>query len=223
LLHGNVDPDEYQQRRHEELVLCNSVGKFERFGEGDIAFVCDYCDGYMVWEDLESMPSVRTVDEAIALRSNRTSVIAGTPMTSGPAPLFLRRSSTGLTSQQQQQPPTPPPAGIAHWQATGFTASTHEEKSVVFAPLAIANHLAPENGEWQSRLLCPFCDDDYAIAQGQEGNTTADDEDAVRWTQDERGYEDLNGFREHLEWQHTPLPVPSIPLSSATSERCVVM
>lgn len=45
----------------EELVpACNAVGKFERLGEHDVAFVCDFCDGFIVWEDLQSMPSVRT-------------------------------------------------------------------------------------------------------------------------------------------------------------------
>jgi len=216
-----MDPEEYQRQRYEELVLCNTVGKFERFGERHIAFVCDYCDGYIVWEDLETMPSIRTVDEALALGRNRTSVV-GSPGPDGLAPLLLRRTSTSVTVQHQQ-PPTPPAAGIAHWQATGFAVSTREEKSIVFAPLAIANHLAPETGEWNTRMLCPFCDDDYAQAQGQGAETTADDEDAVKWAPDERGYEDLNKFREHLEWQHTPLPVPSIPLPSAPSGRCVVM
>ena len=36
------DELEYSQRYREELRLCNAIGSFKRFGDRDIAFVCDY-------------------------------------------------------------------------------------------------------------------------------------------------------------------------------------
>ncbi|KAK5662764.1 hypothetical protein OQA88_6171 [Cercophora sp. LCS_1] len=47
----------------EELVpVCNGVGRFERLGRHDAAFVCDFCDGFLVWGDLQRVPSVRIED-----------------------------------------------------------------------------------------------------------------------------------------------------------------
>ena len=36
------DDMDYQTRHLEELATCNSVGKFERYGDRDIAFVCNF-------------------------------------------------------------------------------------------------------------------------------------------------------------------------------------
>ena len=56
---ATTQPDE--QRWHlEELGACMKVGSFERFGNEDIAFICDFCDGHLVWEDLESVPIQRS-------------------------------------------------------------------------------------------------------------------------------------------------------------------
>ncbi|KAH8177363.1 hypothetical protein LIA77_02445 [Sarocladium implicatum] len=55
-----VDETERARRQLAELVACNRVGSFQRFGEQDIAFVCDFCDGHVVWEDLHKMPNTRT-------------------------------------------------------------------------------------------------------------------------------------------------------------------
>ncbi|PKS10736.1 hypothetical protein jhhlp_002493 [Lomentospora prolificans] len=178
--------DEYKRRQLEELVTCNTVGKFERFGEEDIAFVCEFCDGHIVWEDLETMPSIRTIDETI-------------------------------TASHSPSPPLPPAAGAEHWQATGFSVTSREEKSIVFAPLAIANHLPPVSGDFESRIICPFCDNDYALAQGH------DEMEQLRY--DELAYASLEDFREHLEWQHTALPVPALPLPALPSPKsnCILM
>ncbi|SPO00709.1 uncharacterized protein DNG_03457 [Cephalotrichum gorgonifer] len=186
---------EYGRRQLEELVACNAVGKFERFGDQDVAFVCDFCDGYLVWEDLESMPSLRSVDDRALARAD--------PASPG--------------GQQQQEPPAPPPAGegVEHWQATGFALSTREEKSVVFAPLAIGNHVAPAPGQWRARVACPFCEDRYVLAQGD------DEMEQIRYGHDENTFEDLAAFQGHLEWQHTALPRPAL-LPSAR-ESCTVM
>lgn len=95
-----------------------------------------------------------------------------------------------------------PPQDL-NWQATGFKASEkEEEKPIVFAPVAIANHMPPEPGEWQARILCPFCEDYYTEEQGE------DDMDRVKWNQDEAGFGNLVEFREHLEWSHAPSALP---------------
>lgn len=175
--------DEYRSRQLDELVTCNSVGKFERFGDVDVAFICEFCDGHIVWEDLENMPSIRTVDESVAASES----------------------------------PTPPPAptpGTEHWQATGFSVTTREEKSIVFAPLAIGNHMPPANGHFESGIICPFCDGEYVLAQGD------DEMEHLRY--DERAYPSLQAFQEHLEWQHTAMAVPTIALPTPKSS-CRIM
>lgn len=41
---------------------CNAVGRFERIGGEDVGFVCDFCDGYLVWGNLADVPSERKVE-----------------------------------------------------------------------------------------------------------------------------------------------------------------
>ncbi|KAL0943854.1 uncharacterized protein CTRU02_201741 [Colletotrichum truncatum] len=176
-----VTEEEYHRRHVEEIVACNNIGKFERFGDRDIAFVCDFCDGHLVWEDMESMPSVRAAQNVAA--------------------------NTVSTSPNTQLP---------QWQATAFSASNREEKTVVYAPLAIANHIAPYQGDWVARLECPFCDEAPYIEPGEDGD------DEMRNTQDESGFEDLDAFQEHLEWQHTATSIPAVSLPKVAKE-CVVM
>lgn len=158
----------------EELVpTCNAVGHFERFGDRDVAFTCDFCDGFLVWEDLVALPAERD-----------------------PLP-----AATGVTEQPQ-------------WQARGKSMSSGgaEDRTVVFAPLAIANHLPPDPGDWRARLSCPYCDEyDYYEAGG---------ENEARYVQDERGFGSLREFQEHLEWYHTSVAVPSLPTAV---KNCVVM
>lgn len=163
----------------EELVpVCNAVGHFERFGDRDVAFTCDFCDGFIVWEDLARMPAERI------------------PPPAGGA------GSSGSSSSDQQP----------NWQAQGTSLSNGEHKTVVFAPLAIANHVGPDLGEWQARILCPYCDEyQYYEAGG---------EDETRYTQDESGFATLREFQEHLEWYHTAVAVPSLPTAA---KNCIVM
>jgi hypothetical protein len=164
------DIDTARRASMEELVpRCNAVGQLRRFGQQDVAFVCDYCDGFIVWEDLESMPSTRT-------------------------PL-----------QQQALAEHP------NWQATGRSLRYREEKAIVFAPVAVANHIAPDGGEWQARILCPYCDECSYPDIGEEG------EGDVKYVQDEGGFPDLKTFQDHLEWYHTAMARPI----SATN--CIVM
>ncbi|KAK3326258.1 hypothetical protein B0H66DRAFT_153079 [Apodospora peruviana] len=176
----SVDP--VRRSSLEELVpCCNAVGKFERFTEHDVAFVCDFCDGFIVWPNLQTMPSART--------------------------------------------PLPHGSTYPNWQARGVThEAPPEEKSVVFAPLAIANHLAPEPGDWRSRVLCPYCDEYTYFDQGK------DSEEDVKYAQDEKGFEDLEAFQAHLEWYHTAMAVPAVslptlplPLPAAAKSNCRVM
>jgi hypothetical protein len=147
---------------------CNAVGRFRLLGgeedaSRDAAFVCDFCEGYIVWPDLSAMPAARS--------------------------------------------PLPPTAvtGYPHWQAKGVSVETGEDKTVVFAPLAIANHMPPEPGDWQAALMCPYCDEDTYVDEGEDSSE-------LKYVQDEGGFPDLEAFRQHLEWYHTALPVP--PISS---------
>jgi hypothetical protein len=170
----------------EELVpVCNGVGKFERFGRNDVAFVCDFCDGFIVWQDVDRMPSQRTP-------------IFGTGQATGP----------GAAAATADYP---------NWQASATSATTGEEKVVVFAPLAIANHMPPSAGDYHARIMCPYCDDYTYIDQGDA------DEEEVRYAQDEGGLPELAAFQEHLEWSHTAMPVPTIPSLSTVSSKCSVM
>ncbi|KAF6836331.1 hypothetical protein CMUS01_05461 [Colletotrichum musicola] len=180
-----VTEEEFHRRHVEEVVACNTIGKFERFGDRDIAFVCDFCDGHLVWEDIESMPSVRAAQDAAP---------AGT-----------------LVS-----PVSPATPQLPHWQATAYSNSTREPKTVVFAPLAIANHIAPYEGDWVARLECPFCEEAPYTGPGD------DDDDEARNATEESGFEDLDAFQEHLEWQHTATSIPAVPLPKAAKD-CAVM
>lgn len=172
-----VEECAYQQRYLQELRTCKRVGSFQRFGEQDIAFVCDFCDGHLVWEDLEKMPPVRTAHEDAAV---------------WPAE------------------PTTLQAGNPQWQATGFTQSNHQEKQVLFAPIAIANHVAPHHpGDWLAMVMCPFCEEEAAAPQDKD-----DDEDL--WKPD-NVFEDVAALQEHLEWQHTAAPTTPLPSTDTCS------
>ncbi|KAL7805536.1 hypothetical protein V8C44DRAFT_352055 [Trichoderma aethiopicum] len=181
-------PDEgsYQRYYAEELLACKSVGTFQRFGEQDIAFVCDFCDGHLVWEDLERMPTLRTSTQA-------------TPPGSSNAPVSLLPNAS-------------------NWQATGVTHCGQHQKQVIFAPVAIANHIVPRHGDWEARLRCPLCE-----AIGEQPQDEDDDDEAYR-PDDE--YDDVKSLQEHLEWQHGPskLPIPiPLPTSTTTESNCRIM
>jgi len=146
---------------------CNAVGTFERLGDRDIAFVCDFCDGHMVWDGVQMIPPTRAVP---------TSHIA---------------------------------AGYPNWKASARAIPSGEDKTIVFPPLAVANHLPPWNGGWEARIWCPYCDDYTYYDQNED--------DQTKYAQEEGGSPDLPSFQEHLEWHHTALPVPSL------SNNCAVM
>lgn len=166
---------EFQRRHLEELVTCATHGSFQRFNDSDIAYVCDFCDGHLIWEDLDTMPTVRTM-----------------------AP---------------EAPTLPPPRGTnPNWQATGISVCTREKKQVIFPSTAVANHGVPRPGDWQARLICPFCE--------ESGETPLDeDDDDDPWRPDVE-FEDVDALQEHMEWEH---PTPAATATAAASSSCVVM
>ncbi|KAI1129473.1 hypothetical protein F5Y10DRAFT_238338 [Nemania abortiva] len=209
-----------------EIAACNLTGKFQRLGaeNRDMAFVCDFCDGFLVWEDLRSMPSARQ------------------HAPTSPAGMFENWAATGFTHPRSNlQPSSYPPfpgqdssveledrRSTSNFQTTpGQTTARGpdtevetelkgEEKTIIFPPVAIGNHLPPEPGEWQAPLLCPLCDDYYYEEQGDN------DMDRVRYTQDERGFESVAMLQEHLEWSHAGL-IPGLTNVTSKSSSCEVM
>ncbi|KAI1367450.1 hypothetical protein F5Y08DRAFT_67115 [Xylaria arbuscula] len=207
-----------------EIAACNSTGTFQRLGPGnqDIAFVCDFCDGFLVWEDIRSMPSTRQRPAtssasmiehwaATAFRHphphahmNETSSAlgqeSGTELQDGISNSQFKITSASRTTARELRAETE-------------TELKGEEKTIIFPPVAIANHLPPDIGEWQASLLCPLCDEYYYEEQGD------DDMDRVQWTQDERGFETIASLQEHLEWTHANLLETVAPKSSS----CAIM
>jgi hypothetical protein len=176
---------EYKKRYLDELLACKDVGSFQRFGENDIAFVCDFCDGHIVWEDLDNMPNARSADLAHA---DVTSPIS----------------------------PVSPIHQAPYWQATGITRTASEEKQIIFAPVAIANHVAPLHGDWAARLVCPYCEE-----IGKQPRDEDDDEDGYR---PDGEFEDVAALQEHLEWEHGSTSLARGNQAAATSQNnCLIM
>ncbi|KAL5604091.1 uncharacterized protein BROUX77_004277 [Berkeleyomyces rouxiae] len=263
---GLQDPRNPAYRRHclDVIAACNTVGRFERFGDCDIAFVCNFCDGYIIWDDLESMPSTltandlatasaaensgtdsdsefpqRTRDESNSSRASNTSPPPPCSHTSSHGSQTQNDTNTGYTytthgysyNPQTNNSPKPdntqspdlsnPELPYPDWKATGFSAIGHLEKDVIFAPVAIASHLAPVGMEWRASHICRFCDETFDSEKKiSEGN---DDLEPLA-TDEGPGFADLADFHQHLLWQHTPyaVEVPSVGLPSVP-ESCAVM
>ncbi|KAK6951883.1 hypothetical protein Daesc_006408 [Daldinia eschscholtzii] len=178
-------------RVEDERAACAQMGHFERYADRDIAFVCDFCDGFLIWEDLRAVPTTRINQPPP--RSSNDDLPA--PVTSTTRVSDTSRNNNGDDGDSEINPAT------ANWQARGIALSNGEQKTIVFAPVAVANHVPPEIGEWQSRILCPHCDEYYYEEQGE------DDMERIRYTQG-RGFESVAAFQEHLEWSHASM-VPS--------------
>lgn len=232
------DRQQKEQQRLEETAACNQTGAFERFGDTDVAFVCDFCDGHIVWEDLREMPATRTFLDDLSTSQGpgggeeleqMSATVVGHLAPPGMWSKETMPFSTGIAidsvgSNKSKAPasgaPQLPPVDIRddsyasaqrQWQALGYSKTKGSEKPIVFAPLAIANHIPPEGmGEWQAGLLCPFCDDYYYVEQGDP------DADKIKYIQNENGFEGMNALKEHLEWYHAPMV-------SSGSSSCVVM
>ncbi|KAI1776379.1 hypothetical protein F4818DRAFT_379126 [Hypoxylon cercidicola] len=176
----------------EERLACAQAGRFERYADSDIAFVCDFCDGFLVWDDLRAMPTTRLQQQQPA-QQNEVEPQSATSTT----------PAVAAEQQQQQDTNTKSSGGdTPNWQAHGIAMTGGEGKTIVFAPVAVANHLPPDAGEWRSRILCPYCDEYYYEEQGD------DDMERVKYAQDDKGFDGLKAFQEHLEWSHTSM-VPS--------------
>lgn len=183
------------------MPACNSVGRFERLGGCDAAFVCDFCDGFLVWPDLLRIPAVRT------------------PLP--PGSTYPNWQATGLSYGADTDPGGRTEAHEEREIGPDGSVDGGEvgrEKQVVFPPLAIANHLPPQRNDWRARILCPYCDEYTYMDQGGE-----DSEEEVKYAQDEQGFPDVKRFQEHLEWYHTALPVPPIPSLRPTTSNCRIM
>ncbi|KAI1138747.1 hypothetical protein F5Y05DRAFT_382235 [Hypoxylon sp. FL0543] len=180
----------------EERLVCAQTGRFERFGEHDVAFVCDFCDGFLVWEDLRAVPTTRLQQHQPQPIQNVTSNANANANT--PTSATNTASNSAQTSSGSGEGVT----ASTNWQARGITMTTSEAKTIVFAPVAIANHLPPELGDFRCRVLCPHCDEYYYEEQGE------DDMERVRYVQDARGFDGVKALQEHLEWSHASI-VPS--------------
>ncbi|KAF4120794.1 hypothetical protein GMORB2_2798 [Geosmithia morbida] len=189
-----VEHGEYQRRHLEELRTCRRVGGFQRFGELDMAFICDFCDGHIIWTDVERVPSAPTTHEEEAS--------SPWPPVSPP----ITNPITNATTSGYQRRPQPSQAQES-WQATAHSMSRHREKQVVFAPLAIANHVAPHTGDWLARIICPFCEEEASKPLDE------DDDDQV-WRPDST-FEDVDALQEHLEWYHGPKTASSTPATNS--------
>ncbi|GAP92726.1 hypothetical protein SAMD00023353_8900190 [Rosellinia necatrix] len=229
-----------------EIAACNSTGTFQRLGPGnrDIAFVCDFCDGFLVWEDLRSMPSTR--QRASTSQADMQDSWAATGFAHPrshhdddhhhPHPnnylagggqgqdsdVELEESSGGNNSHNGN----PNFGGATMARATTMMRDADAdadverrgaEKTIVFSPVAVANHLPPEPGEWLAPLLCPLCDEYYYEEQGD------DDMDRVRYTQDERGFESVAALQAHFEWTHAGLLPGLANVVAPKASSCAVM
>ncbi|KAK4203707.1 hypothetical protein QBC40DRAFT_17068 [Triangularia verruculosa] len=176
---------------------CNKIGRFQRLNSGnpsespfnDAAFICDFCNGYLVWPDLRTMPSVR-------------SALATPP----PDPLSPNYDSKTVNN------------GYPHWQASGLSCTANEPKTIVFAPLAIGNHMPPEPGEWQAGIICPYCEEDTYFDAGEDSGD-------MKYVQDDKGFGSVEEFREHLEWYHAAMALPSVAevVPEGVRSSCLVM
>lgn len=279
-----------------ELMACAEVGRFERLGDRDIGFVCDFCDGYIVWEDLQSVPTARTICTAAGaaaardhqhLRNTSASSVATTVRSSLGSSYFSKRPSSALASilptitsmpspipitpggpgpgvggrtplPTRQTSVTPPPASspaavvdpsavtdignyAEHWEATGVSATSGEERTVVFAPLVVASHMPPrpagvggmgldrgfgrdsrdgddaqfDGTRWKARLLCHYCD---ALTYENPGDGEVE---ISKYVQDDGGFPDLNALQRHLERYHTSLAAGVV--EAGRTATCVVM
>ncbi|KAG6096549.1 hypothetical protein E4U31_005379 [Claviceps sp. LM219 group G6] len=171
--HQQQDMTEKQikERQLRELGACTQTGSFSRF-EDDVAFICDFCDGHLLWTDLESVP----------MRRIPTYKPLPLPSPSPSASASASASGGGFITD-------------TCWQATGLTSTGPEEKTVIFAPVVIANHVVPVHGDWRARMTCPYCEEDSQQPQEKD-----DEEPVVERREDV--FEDVGEMQAHLEWLH---------------------
>ncbi|XXG99797.1 hypothetical protein Hte_006138 [Hypoxylon texense] len=189
----------------EERLACAQAGRFERFGERDVAFVCDFCDGFLVWDDLRAMPTTRLQQQQPQPPAPDSEVEPESATSTTPAVGLEGQDNNTSTSgggSGSGSGSSGDTSSTPNWQAHGISMTSGEGKTIVFAPVAVANHLPPDAGEFRCRILCPYCDEYYYEEQGD------DDMERVRYAQDDKGFDGVKAFQEHLEWSHTSM-VPS--------------
>lgn len=105
---ASMTESEYHKRQTDEVQACNVIGGFERFGDGDIAFICDYCDGHLMWEDVERVPTTRAGWEAAESASTPIREAFTASSTNWQA------TTLGQSDQQEKQVIYPPVAVANH-------------------------------------------------------------------------------------------------------------
>lgn len=98
---------EYHKRQADEVQACNAIGGFERFADGDIAFICDFCDGHLMWVDVERVPTSRSWWQSAES--------ASTPIREALTPGVGQWQATTLAqSDQQEKQVIYPPVAVAN-------------------------------------------------------------------------------------------------------------
>lgn len=179
----------------EAAAACETVGGFERFGDTDVVFICDFCDGHLLWGDVEAVPLPAVVSPV--------SWTTTSSMTSS-----MTTTSTALSKATTTTVPPPTPET---WHLPALTASTASPHRVVSPVVAIANHVPPAHGDWLARLLCPFCEDE---ARRPHDDDDDDEADAFRDV-DVDDFDDLLALHQHMEAYHSA--------ADSGSGSCVVM
>ncbi|PFH55742.1 hypothetical protein XA68_17699 [Ophiocordyceps unilateralis] len=189
-------------RAKDASAACHVVGGFERFGDVDVVFVCDFCDGHLLWLDVEAVPLPALTSPTAAARTSSTTTTSSMTTTSS--------TSTNTTSQTTTTVNPPPPSQT--WQLPAYSASTSTPKHVVSPLVAIANHVAPAHGDWLAPLLCPYCEQE---ARRPHDDDDDDEADAFR-SVDVDEFDDLAALQDHLDAYHAG------PATSSDAA-CVVM
>ena len=160
------DPDHRRRPRHlEELAMCKQTGKFERFGDVDIAFVCDFCDGYLVWEDLREMPSVRagalppggdgleplSATNSPLRRRKRRPAMAGTEAIATATKAMTTATKTASTTTTETETDTDTETGTeTGTETSGPTAADTQKQQPPLEDATDAADAAAAPDQWQA-------------------------------------------------------------------------
>ncbi|RDA91619.1 hypothetical protein CP533_4642 [Ophiocordyceps camponoti-saundersi (nom. inval.)] len=188
-------------RRGGTTATVEAVGAFERFSDEDVVFVCDFCDGHIVWHDVE----------AVSLPKMNTTM---TTMSGSSTSISTTTTTTNLATAKPPQPPLP-----SSWETPARSASSATPKTIISPLVAIANHVPPPLGDWLAPLLCPYCEDE---ARRPHYDDDDDEADAYRDVSIDE-FEDLESLQLHFEAYH---PASSTSSSSSPGDAggsCVLM
>ncbi|RCI07711.1 hypothetical protein L249_5711 [Ophiocordyceps polyrhachis-furcata BCC 54312] len=183
-------------RRGRTAAGVEAVGTFERFSDEDVVFVCDFCDGHLVWHDVEAVPLLKT---------------ATTTTTSG-SPTSISTTTTTTTTTTTNVTTAIPP--LPFWQTPALSTSSATPKTVISPLVAIANHVPPPLGDWLAPLLCPYCEDEARRPHDDDDDDEADAYRAVSIDE----FDDLEALQLHFEAYH-----PASSPVDAGGSSCLVM